>query len=70
MPFCRHFECIFVDEKWNVMIKISLKFVPEGSIRSGDFDKFQCIKLAEMSTGPYGPVDCKEHWSVKKATGP
>ena len=25
--------------------------------------------LAEMSTGPYGPLDCKEHWSVKKNTG-
>ena len=30
----------------------------------------QCIKLTEMSTSRYGPVDCKEHWSVQKATDP
>ena len=30
----------------------------------------QCIKLTEMSTGPYGPVECTEHCAVEKATGP
>ena len=31
---------------------------------------FQCTKLAENSTGPYGPVPYWMQWSVQKASGP
>ena len=36
-------------------------------MREGLLTQFtQCIKLAEMSTGPYGPVDCMSIGPFKK----